>query len=252
MQRYKRCLTVAAILVWMCGCSGSSSSSMPPASAGTARVRFADGAPVLETIINGVPTSIGLAYLQVDGQTVASSFNYATATQFTFLSPGTHSLTALDDLGYKVGPLKTAPLAAGKNYSLVVVGSYPKYYVITFEEPPDSNEAQLSLYEASPKAPKADFGSFNATSSSNFTELGSATLGNVVTVTLGKSVTNFGGYAGEGAVPFSGGTVTPVSVDGFDTENALPFQRASRLSLFLFDQKAGSCPCGPVVGSLDR
>ena len=38
-----------------CGGSSSGSSSMPPVSSGTARVRFADGAPELEALINGYP-----------------------------------------------------------------------------------------------------------------------------------------------------------------------------------------------------
>src|SRR6202034_2221843 len=58
-----------------CGGSSSNSSSMPPVSSGTARVRFADGAPELEALINGVPQDIGNAYLQVDGQTVSSAFD---------------------------------------------------------------------------------------------------------------------------------------------------------------------------------
>jgi hypothetical protein len=244
-------VALLASLLIMCGCGGSSSSSTLPSSPGTARVRFAEGAPDLEALIGGVPTSIGLAYLQVDGQTVASSFNYGAMTQFSFLSPGTHSMTALDDLGYRVGPFKTAALSAGKNYSLVLVGTYPKYRVITFEEPPNSNEAQISLYEASPAVPQADFGRFDASSSSGYTKLGSATLGNVVTVSIGKTASNVGGYAGKGTMPFPNGAVTPVQIDGFDTQNVLPFQNAARLSLFLFDQKSGSA-VGPVVGSLDR
>lgn len=248
-----RCAIFAAVLV-TCGCGSSATSGgVPPGSpATTARVRFVEGAPELEALINGIPQSIGLAYLQVDGKTVSSSFNFGSMTQFTLTSPGEHEMTALDDLGYRVGPIKTGALSAGKNYTLALVGTYPKYSVLTFEEPANSNEAQLSLYEASPKTPKADFGSFTASSNANFMKLGTATLGTVVTVTVGKSVTNFGGYAGNGTQPFSGGTVTPVQVDGFDTQNALPFQNAARLSLFLFDTKSGSCPCGPVLGSLDR
>ena len=257
-----RSCAVAGALLAAAGCGSSSSSNgMPPGAAGTARVRFAEGAPELVATINGLPQCIGTSYLQMDGQTVNSSFAYGTLTQFTLVPPGTHELTVLDDLGYRVGPIKTAALSAGKNYTLVITGigastcnppKLPTYSVITFEEPPNSNEAQLSLYEASPKVPKADFGSFDASSNAHYTKLGSATLGNVVTVTVGKSVTNFGGYAGTGVQPFYGGTVTPVQVDGFDTQNALPFQRAARLSLFLFDAKTGSCPCGPVLGSLDR
>lgn len=254
-------LYVACILLVTSGCGSSSSSGSMPSAPGTARVRFAEGAPELEATINGVPQCIGVTYLQVDGQTVSSSFNYGTMTEFSFLTPGTHTLTALDDLGYRVGPLKTAPLDAGKDYTLVLVGSktaatcnaqsLPKYSVLTFEEPGASSDAQLSLYEASPSVPHADFGSFNASTGGGFAKLGSASLGSVVTVNLAKSVTNFGAYAGTGTQPFAGGAVTPVQVDGFDTHNALPFENASRLSLFLFDVKSGSST-GPVIGSLDR
>jgi hypothetical protein len=230
-----------------CG-SSSSSSTLPPASAGSVRVRFAQGAPVLETLINGVPQDIGAAYLQVDGQTVDSQFNYGTMTPFLTLSAGTHSLRALDILGYQVGPLKTSALTSGKRYTLILMGSYPKYRVQTFEEPANANTAQLSLYEASPAKPKADFGSFAASSSTNFKQLGSATLGNVVTVSLGKSVSNIGGYAGQGSKTF--GTITPAQVNSYDKHDALPFHNATRLSLFLFDAKKGSA-LGPVIGSLD-
>lgn len=255
----RRCAAIG-ILMAICGCGGGGSSNgMPPASAGTARVRFAEGAPALVATINGVPQCIGVAYLQVDGQTVSSSFNYETLTSFRLLSPGAHTVTVLDDLGYRVGPIKTAALSAGKTYTLVLAGKgatactvvhLPAYSVLTFEEPSDSGDAQVSLYEASPQVPKADFGSFDASSNSKYTKLGSATLGNVTTVALGKSVTNFGGYVGNGVQPFSGGTVTPVQVDGFDTQNALPFHRASRLSLFLFDRSGSAL--APVIGSLDR
>ena len=241
---------VVAATIALCGCGGSSSNSVPAPSESMARVRFAEGAPQLETLINGVPQPIGLAYLQVDGQTVSSSFNYATLTQFTFLAPGTHSMLALDDLGYRVGPFKTGALSAGKEYSLVLVGSYPKYSVITFEEPPNSGDAQVSLYEASPKVRTADFGSFNASSISGFTKLGSATFGSVTTVSVGKNVSNFGAYAGKGTQPFPNGAVTPVQIDGFDAKNVLPFQQAARLSLFLFD--VSGTALGPVIGSLDR
>jgi hypothetical protein len=220
-----------------------------------ARVRVADGAPELEVLINGVPQAICagasvLCYLQVDGQTVATQFYYSSMTQFLFVSPGRHSLSALDSLGYRVGPLKSAALAAGKAYTLIVVGSYPNYRVLTFEEPASSKgNVQLSLYEASPTVPSADFGSFTASSHSGFKQLGSAKLGSVVTVALGKNVSNFGGYAGQGNKSFAHGDLTMKSVDTFDKHNVLPFHNASRFSLFLFD--AGNSN-GPVLGSLDR
>lgn len=234
----------------MAGCgSSSSSSTLPPALTGSVRVRFAEGAPELEALINGVPQDIGAAYLQVDGQTVDSQFNYATITPFLTLSAGAHSLRALNILGYQVGPIKTSALVSGKRYTLVLVGTYPNYHVVSFEEPANESTAQLSLYEASPAEPKSDFGSFTASSSSNFKRLGSATLGNVVTVSLGKSVSNFGGYAGLRGTHF--GTATPAQVNAYDKHDVLPFHNATRLSLFLFDVKKDSS-LGPVIGSLDR
>ena len=185
------------------------------------RVRFAEGAPSLETLINGVPQSIGSAYLRVNGQTVSSQFNYGSITSFLNMTPGTKSMSALNTLGYRVGPFKSSPLTGGKDYTLILVGSYPNYRVLTFEEPAGSKAGtQLSLYEASPTVPKADFGMFTASSKSNYKKLGSATLGHVATVSLGSHVTNFGGYAGMGTKPFICGTaicgdVTPADVKLF-------------------------------------
>lgn len=243
-------LFVLGFVLALAGCGGSSSSSSTiPAQAATARVRFADGAPFLETLIDGVPEDIGAAYLQVDNATVASSFAYGTMTSFLTLTPGVHSLVARDTLGYAVGPLKTTALSAGKRYTLIVVGTYPAYSVLTFEEPASDGSAQLSFYEASPTVPQADFGSFRASSHSDFTQLGSAKLGSVATVTLGKSVSDIGGYAGQSSNPL--GTVTPSQIDAFDRHNALPFHAISRLSVFLYDPKGGSS-IGPVFGSLDQ
>lgn len=239
-------------LIATTGCGSSSSSSAIPPSSSNARVRFAEGAPELEALIDGVPQNIGNAYLQVDGQTVSSQFNYGTMTNFLFLSPGAHSLVALDELGYRVGPLKSASLSAGKEYTLILVGTYPNYRVLTFEEPASSKgQVQLSLYEASLSVPNADFGSFTASSHSGFKRLGSAKLGSVATLSLGASVSNFGGYVGKGDKPFTGGDLKLAQVDGFDKHNVLPFHNASRFSLFLFDVKEGSSQ-GPVFGSLDR
>ncbi|HEX3369509.1 MAG TPA: DUF4397 domain-containing protein [Candidatus Cybelea sp.] len=251
---------LALVLAACGGNSSSSSSGMPPAASSTVRVRFAEAAPELETIINGVPASIGSAYLQVNGETVSSQFNYGTITPFLNMTPGTKSMTALNILGYRVGPFKSAPLTGGKDYTLALVGSYPHYRVLSFVEPSGSKAgAQLSLYEASPAVPEADFGSFDAASQTNFKRLGSATLGNVATVSLGAHVANFGAYAGKGTTPFLCGSVTcgeltPASVDSFDKRNELPFHNASRLSLFLFDpdENNASGPTGPVFGSLDR
>ena len=243
------------VLVWLpvaAGCGGSSyassSSSIPP-SAGNAQVRFVDGAPSLETLVNGVPTDIGAAYLRVDGQTVTYTFSYGSITNFMPLSAGVHAMRALDTAGYFVGPLKTPSLKAGTNYTLVVVGSYPTYDVLTFEEPKNGSEAQLSLYEASPTVPDADFGRFTASSQSGFSKLGSAHLGTVATVSVGQSVSDFGGYVGHGTTPLSNGALTLAHVDAFDNKNVLPFHNASRLSLFVFDPKVGAN--GPVFGSMD-
>ena len=247
----RRCgITLGAILL-MTGCGSVSGSSVtPPASAGTARVRFAEGAPELEAIIGGVPQKIGAAYLQVDGRTVNSQFAYGTLTQFVLLPPGEQSLSALDTLGYRVGPLRSSSLAAGESYTLILIGTYPKYRVLTFEEPAHTSGAQLSLYEASPSLPQADFGSFEASTNNGFKKLGSATLGTVVTVSLGKAVSNFGAYAGKGIMAFPGAALKPAQINTFDKKNALPFHTASRFSLFLFDSTTSSL--GPVFGSLDR
>lgn len=220
---------------------------MPP-QAGSARVRFVDGAPSLETIINGVPQPIGTAYLQLNGSTVVSSFAYGSFSSFMPIPAGTHSLTARDELGYAVGPLKTPSLNAGSFYTLVVVGAFPNYRVLAFEEPKTSRGAQLSFYEASPSMPTADFGSFRASSHSNFKKLGRAQLGTVATVSLGASVSNIGGFVGANSAPI--GTITPVQINGFNVHNVLPFHRAARLSLFLFDVESSSV--APVFGSLDR
>jgi hypothetical protein len=234
-------------------CGSSSSSGTLPAQAAPARVRFVDGAPSLETLIGGVPQSIcGSAsapcYLKVDGATVSHLFSYGSLSPFVNVNAGVRSLVAADEEGYTVGPLSTTSLQSGKVYTLIVVGSYPHYRVLTFEEPSGSG-AQLSLYEASPTVPHAAFGTFRASSHSQFTQRGSAQLGNVVTVSLGKSVTDLGAYAGSASSPI--GTVTPVQLNSFDRRNALPFKAASRLSLFLLDPKSGST-LGPVFGSLDR
>jgi hypothetical protein len=212
-------------------------------------VRFADGAPSLKTLINGYPTDIGAAYLQANGKTVASSFVYGTLTTFVMLPAGTLSLKALDTTGYFVGPLKSTALTAGNSYTLAVVGAYPNYSVLAFAEPKTSSGARMSFYEASPTVPSADFGSFSASTHTNFKKLGSAQLGNVATVPLGNAVSNFGGYAGNASAPL--GALTPRQINPFDKRNVLPYHRAARLSLFLFDPKAGSTS-GPVFGSLDR
>ena len=168
-----------------CGGSSSSSSSAVPPEGASVRVRFAEGAPFLETLVNGVPTDIGQAYLQVDGATVASTFAYGTVTQFSATSAGTHSLRALDTLGYAVGPFTTPSLSAGGRYTLALVGAYPDYKVLAFPEP-SGDGAQLSLYEASPSVPHAGFGRFRASSYSNLKRWGSASFGNVADGAAGE------------------------------------------------------------------
>jgi hypothetical protein len=231
-----------------CGGTSSSSSTMPSVSSNVL-VRFADGAPSLKTLINGYPTDIGAAYLQANGRTVASSFAYGTLTTFVMQRAGVLSLKALDSTGYFVGPLKTPALTPGNRYTLVVVGAYPNYSVLAFAEPKASSGAQMSFYEASPTVPSTGFGSFSASTHSNFKKLGSAQLGSVATVSLGNTASNLGGYAGKASAPL--GTLTLRQINPFDRRNALPYHRAARLSLFLFDPKSGST-IGPVFGSLDR
>ena len=196
-----------------------------------------------------------MAYLQVDGETVASTFDYGDFTPFLSVNAGTLSLVARDEAGYAVGPLKSSALLPDKRYTLVVVGTYPTYSVLTFEEPTGSTGAALSLYEASPSVPQATFGSFEASSGSNLKQLGSAALGNVATVTLGKNVSNFGGYAATSSCAKPApNCLTPSQIDSFDAKNALPFHSAARLSLFLLDPKPGnpSGSPGPLFGSLDQ
>ena len=209
-----------------------------------------DGAPLLETLINGVPQSIGTSdYLQVNGETVTAPFVYGTMTTFTSVKAGVQSLVARDDLGYAVGPLKTPSLSGGQKYTLIVVGSFPKYSVLVFEEPASTGKAMLSFYEASPSVPQAAFGSFDAASSSDFKQLGSGKLGTVTTVSVGAKVRNFGGYVGPASKPY--GSQTPAQINAYDRHNELPFHAIQRLSLFLFDTNTASS-VGPVFGSLDR
>jgi hypothetical protein len=235
------------------GCGSSNNAGTSTSGASKTQVRFAEGAPLLEALVNGVPQDIGdTAYLTVNGATVATAFPYGTITPFAAFPAGTLSLTALDSVGYAVGPIKTStPLAAGKSYTVVLLGTYPAYRAVVFEEPASSSNAALAVYEASPSFTSADFGRFTASTGTNFKKLGTARFGNLVEVSLGKSVSNFGGYVGRGITPITHGAVTPVSLNGFDTGNALPFNNATRLSLFVFDVKPGGS-LGPVFGSLDQ
>ena len=253
--RFDAIAAICALALSGCGGSSysSSSSSIPP-SGDNAQVRFVDGAPSLETNIGSTPQAVcsgdvtAPCYLQVNGQVVTQLFFYGSITNFMPLSAGVHSMSARDTAGYAVGPLKTAALVAGHTYTLVVVGSYPSYEVLTFEEPKSGGNAALSLYEASPAVPDIDFGRFDASSRSGFKKLGAAHLGNVVTVSLGTRVMDLGGYVGHGTTPLTNGMLTAEQVNSFDTKNALPFNNADRLSLFFFDVNGTK---GPVFGSLD-
>jgi Domain of unknown function (DUF4397) len=244
--RFRAAAAAAALLA--AGCGGSGSSAGIPAGGSAVSVRFVEGAPVLETLVNGVPTSIGAAYLTVDGATIAPAFRYGDVTPFVARPAGVQSVEARDSLGYSVGPLKTAALTAGKTYTAVVAGTYPNYRALAFAEPAGSGEASLAVYEASPAYPAADFGTFRASSGNGFKKLGSVRLGSVAAVSLGKAVSNLGAYAGKGSVPI--GTLTVRQVDQFDGRNALPFHAASRFSVFVLDPAEGSG--GPLFGSLDR
>jgi hypothetical protein len=234
-----------------CGAAGGSSPSAVLPQAGAVQVRFVEGAPSLEAIVNGTPTDLGAAYLRVNGQTVASTFPYGSVTPFSPVSAGVLAVEALDGLGYSVGPLKTPPLAAGKRYSVAVVGTYPRYRALAFEEPSGADGATLAVYAASPQFPSADFGKFRASSRSDFIKLGSVRFGSVAAVGLAETVSNFGAYVGTGTTPISGGALTLSSVDPFDAHDALPFHNAARASLFLLDPQPGT-GSGPVFGSLDR
>ncbi len=214
-------------------------------------MRFVEGAPILQTLSNGVVQTISSPYLTVNGATVASSFSYSARTPFVPVSAGALTLVARDSFGNAISPVKTpAAVAAGKSYTVVLVGTYPKYSALAFEEPAPAANATLALYEASPSFPNADFGSFTASTHSNFKKLGSAHYGNLVTVSLGKSVSDFGGYVGTGTTPVMNGALALSSVDSIDANNVLPFNDAGRLSLFLFDPGSGSV-AGPVFGNLD-
>jgi hypothetical protein len=228
---------------------------MPFASKATVQVRFAEGAPQLDALIGSSPQSIcssqtAPCYLQVNGKTVVSLFIYGQITNFITLPAGALSLVALDDLGYRVGPVATPSLTAGKAYTVALVGIYPHYRALAFEEPASASSAQISLYEASPAVPSADFGTFLADKNAGYKRLGSAKLGEIATIALGKTATNVGGYVGKGTTPFGGGTLTIKQVNSFDKRNELPFHNVSRFSLFVFDVKSGAS--GPVFGALDR
>jgi hypothetical protein len=258
---YRYALAWLVCALALAGCNGSSSSSAIPSQTQLTKARYLDGAPELETLIGGLPQDLGVAYLQDDSQTVVSIFTYGSFSSFQPITPGVHTLYARNTEGYFVGPLKTPSLSAGKRYTLIVVGTYPKYQVLAFEEPPISDAAAISLYEASPSVPQAVFGRFDASSNGGYQQLGQGSFGTVTTVSLGAKATNVGGYVGPPSKLI--GSCTPFQVNPADVNNVLPFQKASRLSLFLYDPIAGTSRfClpqntsgregGPVFGSLDQ
>jgi hypothetical protein len=240
-----------ATLIASLGCSSSNSTPAVSTVSDFAHVRFIEAAPILEALVNGVPTGLGNSeYLSVDGTTTSSQFPYGYLTAYAEFHAGTQSIEVLDELGYKVGPLKTDVLSAGKQYTIAIVGSYPNYKTIVFEDPAPSSSARLALYQAAPLTPSVDFGRFAASSQSNFVKLGSAAYASVVTVALGSKVTDFGGYAGRGNKPFAHGALTLEDVNSFDVRNVLPFNAAGRLSLFVLDPPS-SANVPTVIGNLD-
>jgi hypothetical protein len=257
---FRRGPVIAVTLACLAGCNGSSSSTPSVSSApGFAHVRFIEAAPVLEALVNGVPTPLGTSeYLSVDGTTKSSQFPYGYLTPYSEVHAGTQSVEVLDELGYQVGPLKTDALTSGKQYTIAIVGSYPSYKTIVFEDPAPAKTAQLALYQAAPSNASVDFGRFTASTHSNYQKLGSAAYGAVASVSLSAHVTNFGGYAGHGNTPFRAhtsnhdptGALTLESVNPFDVHNVLPFNSASRLSLFVMNPEASGDP-PTVIGNLD-
>lgn len=220
---------------------------------GPAQVRFVEGAPVLETSIGGVPEQLGTnTILQVDETTVASYFPYGWITSYSGYRSGVLSVRVLNSLGYAMGPFKSASLTAGKSYSIVLAGTFPKYKLLTFaDDAPSAGTASLAIYEASPAVPSVDFGTFKVSQNSGYRQLGSARLGSLALRSLGKRVANTGAYVGTGTTPMTGGKITLESVNSFNVRNVLPFHNVSRLSLFVLDPLAGSL-LGPVFGALDQ
>ncbi|MBV8152968.1 MAG: hypothetical protein JOY98_00985 [Candidatus Eremiobacteraeota bacterium] len=216
-----------------------------------AQVRYVEGAPTLETKVNGVAVPLGTSFLSVNGTTIASQFAWGNITQFAPAPPGTQTVRIIDSLGYSIGPFKTPAFAAGSSYSVVLAGSYPHYHLLTFQEPKPSAGATLAVYGASPSRPSADYGRFVASSGTGFKKLGAVRLGKLSTTSLGASVSNFGAYVGTGTTPITGGKITLRSVDSFDRRNALPFHNVGRISLFLLDSSGGST-AGPVFGIFDE
>lgn len=231
---------------------------LPPAKthadtvSGPARVRFVEGSPLLETNVGGAPVGLGTSFLQVNYTTVASYFPYGWITSYLSYPAGTLSLRVVDSLGYSIGPFKTASLTAGGSYSVALVGTYPKYKLLTFADgAPSTGGASLAVYEASPAVSRVDFGTFKVKGNTDYRKLGSARLGALALQSLGNRVSDTGAYVGTGTKPMNGGQVSLQSVDSFNRRNALPFHNASRLSLFVLDPLSGSL-LGPVFGVFDQ
>jgi hypothetical protein len=248
----RHCAAIATAMACLSACGGSNNSTPSVSSApATVRLRFLEAAPELEALVNGVPTGLGTSeYLSVNGMTTSSQFPYAYLTTYSSFHAGTQSIEVLDELGYKVGPIQTDGLTAGKQYTIAVVGSYPHYKAIAFEDPAATISAQVTVYEVSPSYANVDFGRFQASTHSNFQKLGSAAYGSVVSASLAKSVSNWGGYVGKNVRPFASGALTLAQVNSFDQRNVLPFNASGRLALFVFDPESPSDP-PTVLGSLD-
>jgi hypothetical protein len=247
----RHCAAIATAIACLSACGGSNNSTPPVSLApGTVRLRFLEAAPSLQALVNGVPTDLGASYLSVNGATTSSEFPYSYLTTYSTFHAGAQSIEVLDSLGYKVGPIQTSALSAGKQYTIAVVGSYPHYKAIAFEDPAATTSAQVTVYEVSPSYANVDFGHFQASTHSNFQKLGSAAYGAVVSASLAKGVSNFGGYVGKNVRPFAGGALTLAQVNSFDRRNVLPFNASGRLALFVFDPPSRSDP-PTVVGSLD-
>ncbi|HTX60334.1 MAG TPA: hypothetical protein VMH02_11770 [Verrucomicrobiae bacterium] len=245
---------LALLLAFASGCNASSNGLAPvQTGATTAQARFVNGAPVLETGSGGTVVSLGAAYLQFDAATIASQFPYGSVTQYVSVL-GTHpnSIELYDATGYSVGPIAVPPLSGGKSYSLVLVGSYPNYRILAFEDPLPTGGASIVVRNAASQYRDADFGTFDAASASGYVKRGSVAYGSEKSVSLGTSVTNLGAYAGTGTTPFPNqSSLTLASVDSFDGSSSLPFNASGRLSLFIIDQSSDGS-AGPLLGVLDR
>ena len=119
----------------------------------------------------GGERSLLSASRRADGH--ARSFTTARMTSFLSVTAGTHSLVARDIWGIAVGPLKIAALDRRQAIHADLGGNVSEIQRAGVRRTgkPKGN-AQLSLYEASPSVPSADFGSFRASSHSGFKAAG--------------------------------------------------------------------------------